>query len=54
MVIKQAFQYKTKGICTLKRGLNKRIRSSPSEMNMRNSVLQVLLTRKRLIEECII
>ena len=36
---------------TLKRG----IYSSPSEMNMRNSVLQALLTRIRLINEmCIV
>ena len=50
MVIKQAFQYKTKAF-TLKCGLKRGIYSSPSEMNMRNSVLQALLTRIRLINE---
>ena len=50
MLIKQAFQYKTKS----KRGLNRGTYSSPSEMNMQNSVLQALLTHKRLIKECVI
>ena len=50
IVIKQAFQYKTKGIY-LKCGLKRGIYSSPSKMNMRNSVLQALLTRIRLINE---
>ena len=52
MVIKQAFQYKTKGIYLKMRP--KERNSSPSEMNMRNSVLQALLTRIRLIIDIII
>ena len=36
---------------TFKHGLNRGIRLSPSEMNMRNSVLQALLARIRLIKE---
>ena len=51
VVIKQAFQYKTKGIFTLKCGLKRGIYSYPSEINMRNSVLQALLTRIRLINK---
>ena len=44
---------KTKAF-TLKHGLNRGIRLSQSEMNMRNSVLQVLLARIRLVKECVI
>ena len=36
---------------TLQCGLKRGIYSSPSEMNMRNSILQALLTRIRLINE---
>ena len=39
---------------TFKHRLNSGIRLSPSEMNMRNSVLQALLARIRLIKECVI
>ena len=50
MVIKQAFQYKQKAF-TVKCGLKRGIYSSPSEMNVRNTVLQALLTCIRLINE---
>ena len=53
MVIKQTFQYKTKGIY-LKMRPKERNFPSPSEMNMWNSVLQALLTRIRLINEMLI
>ena len=45
--------FENKGI-NFKHGLNRGIRLSPSETNMRNSVLQVLLARIRLIQECVI
>ena len=50
MVINKPFSIKQKAF-TLKCGLKRGIYSSPSEMNMRNSVLQSLLTRIRLINE---
>ena len=52
MVIKQAF-IKQKAF-TFKRGLNRGIPLSPSEINMRNSILQALLTRICLIKEYLI
>ena len=53
IVIKQAFEYKTK-VFAFKGSLNRGIHLSPSEMNVRNSVLQVQLARIHLIKECVI
>ena len=50
IVKKQAFEYKTK-ISTFKGSLNRGIHSSPSEMNVQNSILQVQLARISLIIE---
>ena len=47
-VIKQALSKKQETF-TFKRGLNRGTHSSPSEMIMRNSILQTLLTRICLI-----
>ena len=41
-------------VFTFKHSLNRGIHSSPSKISMRNSVIQVLLTRTRLIKECVI
>ena len=41
-------------IFTFKCGINRGIHLSPSEVIMQNSVVQVLLTRIRLIKECLI
>ena len=49
-VYKQAFMFENKGIYPLNRGIH----LSPSEMNMRNSILQALLVRIRLVKECMI
>ena len=43
MVVKQTFEYKTKGIYH-QDSLNREICSSPSKMSMQNSIILVLLT----------
>ena len=53
MVIKQASSIKQETF-TFKRGLNRGIHLSPSEVIMWNSVLQALLTRICLVKECFI
>ena len=53
MVIKQALSIKQK-VFTFKHSLNRRVYSSPGIISMRNSVIQALLTRTRLINECVI
>ena len=45
LVIKQAFEYKTRvHVFTLRHSLNRGIHLSPIKINMRNSVIQALLT----------
>ena len=41
-------------VFTFKHSLNRGIHSSPSKISMWNSILQALLTRTRLIKECVI
>ena len=53
MVINKHLSMKIK-VLTFIHGLNRGIHSSPSEMNIRNSILQVLLAHIRLIKECVI
>ena len=53
MVINDLSGIKQK-VFTFENSLNRGIHSSPSNISMRNSVIQVVLTRIRLIKECVI
>ena len=53
MVLNKSFSIKLKAF-TFKRGLYRGNHLSPSDLNIRNSVLQTLLIRIRLIKECVI
>ena len=53
MVISDLLDIKQK-VFTFKYSLNRGIHSFPSKISMRNSVIQALLTRIRLIKECVI